>query len=527
MQRSLFPALLFCVSLILFSGREIQAEGVTPYAPMPVDQDGRAVKLTLEQIIKFVLEHNISVRLDKYDIVKSDTAERKENSKYAPVIGGGISASRSVSNRTRSSIFQGTDQSKNKNYLYVEKAFSSGTFLRVEGSDVREDSNAGKETLTQTSAFSGLSRPPQHTGSVAVTLQQEFVKNAFGYSQRRIDQMARNNAAMQRQALTQKLSQLVVETMVDYWQLSTAEWNVKTATMLLDNVRNIRNVTINKRTLGLAEYFEVQQWDALLAQSESSLKQATLQRDQLRRNLLRVMNLAPDTRLTGATELREEMPAGVNLARDVELAMENRPDLKNLELAMRNSRMQLEIAENSRQPSVTLGGTYASRDYGRHGNTAFNQVGTNRYPEYQVELKASYPLWDEGNRVDARNARIDLRKSKLEEDLLRRQVADEVRSAIDEMQTSHSILANARRALDRNENYYQGLLYRYGQGRFTAVALKNALDAVAQSRNYLAEALIQFNISLVRYDLARNMVWKRYNIDIDKVIGELQGSVSD
>ena len=62
---------------------------------------------------------------------------------------------------------------------------------------------------------------------------------------------------------------------------------------------------------------------------------------------------------------------------------------------------------------------------------------------------------------------------------------------------------------------------RYRQGRFSATAVKNALDTFVQSEQGLTEAIVNFNIVLVRYALSCNQLFKKYGIDIDKVVNSM------
>ncbi|MEQ9366126.1 MAG: TolC family protein, partial [Leptospirales bacterium] len=363
---------------------------------------------------------------------------------------------------------------------------------------------------------------PLHTGALTFVLRQELLKNAFGHNQRRINDINRNNAAIQRQNLIFELTSLVVSTMVEYWQLSIAEENVRTSEELLSNTRNIRAITIRKRGISLAESFEVNQFNALLAQAEIRLETAKLDRNSKRRSLLRVMNLDPALGLTGASSLITALPNDLDAERDLEIAYNSRPDFRSIRLQMENARKAFEVAENDLLPSVTLGGSYSSRDYGRHATSAYHDVHRGRYPDVGVEFKVEYPLWNESAQVDARNAKVSLRQLQIQEEQLRRQIRDEVDEGLDNIRVTFAAMQKARTALDQTRAFYGGLVRRYRQGRFNANTVKEALDALVQSRQAMMEATINYNISLVRYDLTRNTIFSKYAIDIESVVDRMQ-----
>ena len=479
-------------------------------------------ELTLKEVVHLVLDNNTLVRLQQMEILKSDTELKKSNSKYAPKASFSYSGYEKKEKYTPSTMFTGTKTNQDVFKAGVDKLFSSGTYVGLQVSDTRLDTNAGEGNSAYMNSFASmLAQDPLHKGAITLTLRQELLKNAFGYSQRRLDQIAENNSAIQREDLTYQLSQLVVKAMVDYWSLAIAEEQVQTREMLLKNTRNLRNITVRKTRLGLAEAFEVNQWNALTAAAESELQRAILNRDNVRRELLRTMNLNPELKLTGATRLLEEIPEGIDVEKDIQTAYDTRPDLKNLVLQRKNARLGSELAENALLPSVSVAGQYAFNDQGRHANNAFYEAHTGKYHEASVELKVEYPLWDEGAEVDARNARISLQQIDIQEEQLRRQIHDDIMQGYDSIQASHEILQKTKFSLEQTEAFYRRLVTRYSQGRFTAEAVKNALDSLVQARLGLLQARVNFNVSLIQYDMVRNMIWNKFDVDVDQVIDRL------
>ncbi len=506
---------------------EPAAEEQPQYGTVPVDEEGNPLPLSMEQTIRLVLDNNNLVRIQQLEILKADTELLKDEARYSPVLEGGYQGQNSRSFKYPGYLSQGNIEDTDRIYAKLSKLFETGTYFEAEVSDTRFDSNRNEGDFLENLVGGGGDplRPqrPLHTGALTFVLRQELLKNAFGYSQRRLNDINRNLAAIQRQDLVYELTGLVVQTMVEYWQLSIAEENVRTAEELFKNTRNIRGITIQKRRIGTAESFEVNQFNALLAQAEARLDAAQLDRNSKRRSLLRVMNLDPQLPLSGATALRTDLPQDLNQDRDLKTAYESRPDFKSIKLQMENARKAFEIAENQLLPSVTIGGTYSSRDYGRHASTSWNEVPRGRYPEYGIEFKVEYPLWNEEARVDARNAKISLRQLSIQEEQLRREIRDQIAEGIETIRVTYAAMEKSREALAQTRAFYNGLVRRYRQqGRFTANSVKEALDAVVQARQAQMEATINYNISLVRYDFTRNTIFSRYGIDIDTVIDRMQ-----
>ncbi|MBX7057776.1 MAG: TolC family protein [Leptospirales bacterium] len=492
------------------------------YAPFPLDENGRPRPLSLQDTIRLVLDNNNVLRIRQLEILKSDTDLLKDDARYAPVLEAGYQSQDTINRRTPGYLSTGSEFSTDIVYARLKTLFVTGTYFELGASDTRFESNRNSGTVLDQITGGGGDplRPsrPLHTGALTFVLQQELLRNSFGYAQRRLNDIYRNRAQIDRETLQYDLTRLVVQTLVNYWSLSIAEENLRTADELLRNTRNIRTITAQKRNIGLAEAFEVNQWNALVAGAELRLDQARLERNNKRRELLRNLNLDPELELSGATQLPSNPPQEMSVDADLLQAYNTRPDFRSIRLQMENARRAAEIADNQLLPSVSVGGSYSSRDYGRHAQTSWNEVSNGRYPDYSVQFKVEYPLWNESAEVDVRNAHISLRQLSLQEEELRRQIHDEVLQGQEAIRTAYSGLQKARLAVEETNRFYQGLVARYRQGRFTAVAVKEALDALVQARQGGTEALINYNISLLRYELTRNTVFHTYEIDIDETL---------
>lgn len=515
------------------SAAEREAAGATTdesrpvYGAPPLDANGRPRPLTIEETIRLVLDNNNLVRIRQLEILKSDTQLLKDEARYSPVLEGGYQSRDTTNQPFPGFLNQGNIIDTDRLYAKYKQLFVTGTYFELEAADSRIDTNRNEGNIFESIAGNGGDplRParPLHEGALTIVLQQELLRNAFGANQMRLNEIYRNQAAIDRQNLIYDLTRLVVQTMVDYWALSIAEENVRASEELLRNTRNVRAITIQKRGIGLAESFEVNQWNALASAAQIRLDQSQLERNNRRRQLLRTMNLAPDLPLTGAANLPGDPPGSYDVEADVERAYNSRPDFRSIRLQMANARKAYEISENQLLPSVTVGGSYSSRDYGRHANTSWRQVPDGRYPDMSLQFKVEYPLWNEDARVEARNARISLRQLSIQETELRRQIRDEIVEGQESIKAAYSALQNARIALEETRRFYEGLVFRYRQGRFTAVAVKEALDSLVNARQSTNEALINYNIALVRYDLTRNIIFEKYGVDIESVIDRVQG----
>ncbi|NCN11153.1 MAG: TolC family protein, partial [Leptospira sp.] len=247
------------------------------------DQTVKETNLKLDEAINRALENNPNILRKKLDLAKADTNQQKNQGKYAWRAVADASIDQQKLPFNQNNIFSGTKQQTNTYNAGIEKLFSTGTYFKVNVNTKRFDSNAFEDQFRTPSGFGALGIGPLYTSSVSVTIAQDLLKNAFGYKERKTEQILENNTLILQDQLEQELSQLIVESLVDYWDYSVKDNSVETYEQLLENTKNIRNLTIRKRSLGLSEGFEVNQWNALYAQAESQLQKAVVDRDEAQR----------------------------------------------------------------------------------------------------------------------------------------------------------------------------------------------------------------------------------------------------
>ncbi|MCE9499515.1 MAG: TolC family protein, partial [Leptospira sp.] len=320
----------------------------------------KVVKLSLKEAVNYVIENNLSVKNAKFELVKADSLLLKNDSKFAWKASAGAEKFQTTLPANAVNTLPGTRQSNDKYSASIEKQFEIGTYFKLEASTVRFDSNAF-ESQSTSAALKPLAIPPLYTGAVGITLTQELLKNSFGKVERNTEKILGTQAAIQREEIIFQLSNLIVQVLVDYWSLSIADSAVKTYQKLLENTKNIRDLTRSKQRIGLAEKFETSQWDALASQVESQLEKAVLDRTEIKRKLLRVLNVDPSSEVTGLTDLNEEIPADLNMEKDLDFAYRMRIDLRNAIREREIADLQLKNAEFDERPSLKVSGSYSSR----------------------------------------------------------------------------------------------------------------------------------------------------------------------
>lgn len=498
----------------------------------PIYSQSNSEKLNLKDVVRKVIESNAIVQNAKLEILKADSPLIKNDSKYALNIYTQANKSETKLPFNLNNFFSGTKQQVDRLSVGIEKQFETGTYFNTEVSTLRFDANAFENSFITPSQFSFLGIKPLHTGAVSFKISQELWKYSFGQTEKYKKEQLKKQSLILRDNLINQLIQIVTGTLIEYWSLSIADGAVKTSEKLYNNAESIRKLTIRKQSLGIAERFEQSQWSSLVESFSGKLENAKLERDEIRRRLKRILGVDPYTQVDGVTDLSETMPV-INFEKDLEYAFTHRIDLLNLQRQIESASLGIKIAEDEDNPSIKLGLSYSSRaqsllspQYNFYLN---NQQGIRsfKYPEIIADISVNYPLWDKGVKTNIRDSKLNLSQLKDQEILLKKEIEDELKIRQEAIRTSHEILLTSKKTAEETRKFYDGLLQRFSQGRFTALAVKNALDSLAQAELVETQAKINFNINLIRYDLAKNYLFEKYDIDVYGILEELQKAAKE
>ncbi len=512
-QKKVFSTLLFCL-VIVSSPVVAQSFPLNPFRP---ETFSNRIVLNTRQLIFLILENYDDVALQELELPKSDSDLLRSRAQYNPKLT--VNVSRSVSNpRYANSLTSVPPITQDSLLFSYRQLFVTGTTVET---GVIFDQNRARSSTNPLIPQLGddvFAPSSLNTGQIFLTVRQELLKNAFGYTQRRLDEMNRNKSVIQREELLFRLSSLVTDTLILFWEYYLTDYNVQTSEKMLNHVRNVKKVTRRKLRLGLAESFEYDQWVALELQSENLLADVVYGKEASLRSLLSNLKLDKNLPISFEYILIDEIPSDIDSKKDLPQAYKDRSDYRAAQLRYVNAQQNIKITEQGLKPSLSLGATFGSFGYDPSFNTAFSQIIRRNYPQTSIDLKLEAPLDDLNSLVDRRNARVDLKIAKIQIEKTKRQVRDDLIEAQELVKVRYQQVNRTKKILTRSRRYYNGILRGYRSGRFAVTNIKEALDSLVQAELNFNSSRIDFNVAIIRYDLACNRLFAKYNIDIDKML---------
>ena len=73
-----------------------------------------------------------------------------------------------------------------------------------------------------------------------------------------------------------------------------------------------------------------------------------------------------------------------------------------------------------------------------------------------------------------------------------------------------------------SEAFYNRMLARTRTGKLNFQLVGQALESMVASRQRELEALVNYNIALLQFDLSKNEIFERYNIDVEKILAKVK-----
>jgi outer membrane protein TolC len=279
-------------------------------------------------------------------------------------------------------------------------------------------------------------------------------------------------------------------------------------------------MTARNAAYGLADDYTLRMYNAMLAGAEARVAMARQRYREALRSFLTTINVDENMEVTGTAVFSNRYPT-ISVEEALKTAYDKRADYRNALLDVESAKAGIKIASLNALPSLTatVSGRLSSEQENRGFDKAFSEDwGQAKYHAIEGKIKMSYPIGDKELYIQERNARFRLKQAELQLQKYKRQVKDDIMNTTDNIDTMYRLYQKAMEARKQSELFYQGMMRDLALGRLSSAIVKNALDAMVNSREAELQALVGYNVSLLKFDVARNVMFEKYGIDVDKYI---------
>lgn len=280
-----------------------------------------------------------------------------------------------------------------------------------------------------------------------------------------------------------------------YTEVLRAQAVVKAKEANVSLFDELANLVRSRRGGGMGTGLDTARAESQLENERQHLAMARAEVERFKINLLNVLAIDYDAKLTLTDELKKTVPSPPSPREATLAALASRAEVKAQYQRIKSADLALRSTTNERLPSLVAQG-----DYGLIGNRMHNTADT-----YNMALVLSVPIFDGGQR----EGRISESRSLAQQELLKmavihNRVRMEVQEAVVTLASAHDQMEIAKRGLASALSEQE-----LARERFTVLSaasnfeLTNALFSLARARDNAIEALYRLNAS--RIHLARAM----------------------
>jgi outer membrane protein TolC len=449
-----------------------------------------SMSLTLPEVRKYALENNLDLKVALYDPGIAKAGFISARSKFEAVLN--TSLSDTISHDYTDALLRTMALTPTVTIPTQEGGTASITlpFTRLTGNQFYPGSRVPVGRLDSPTMTFGFTQPLLRGAGTGFNYASI---NIAGLQMRQTD--ARTKLAAIR---------VLANAEQAYWNLYNAHENLKIQIEQYDLSKEQLRTTQRLVEEGAKTKIEVTRAESDTARRFDGILVAENTRRRAELTLKAMMNEAslPLQSATIVIPMTEPDPEGLTFDRNrvIALALENRMEMLENELALAQDRITLSTNRNLILPDIRTTFNYSFLGSGLTFDHALNSLFNNA-SGYTTAVTASIPLG--GNQTAKANAlqsALTLSKDQASRRALEVSIRQDVLNAINAVELDWQRILSNRAAVARAQETYQDNRKEFELGKITTTELALTLDQVAEARSALVSSITEYQNSIV--DLA-------------------------
>ncbi len=498
------------------------------------EQKENTLSLTLEECILKAMKNNLGVAVEVLSPELSGISVTLAKEKFWP----SLSASfiRRDTMQQSYSFLESADEYSTLNDRYSTQISqlipTGGTFsLTIEGNTT--DTTQRLQTIN-----------PRYGATLTFGFSQPLLRN-FGFKVNRKDIIvANNNLDISESQLSKILQDTIYSVEEAYWNLVNNIETLKVRQQSLQLARDLLAKNMRAVEVGTLAPIEVLSAESAVATREADILQAEAalkNSEDLLRTIINLAaeNIAEDVELI-PVDKPSYKPREIGLDEALRAAIDNRPDLQQTRIDLKNKEINVSYARNQLLPNLSLTASYWSPGIsgteliydmenpwlpptvGESGSSsqAFKDAFDFKYSNWSVGLTFSLPLDTLFSRASLAQARVNLQQAQLRLKNQEQQIFLEIKNAVRSVQTDYKRAQAYKVARELAEKKLQAEEEKLKVGLTTNYfVLQYQTDLTTAQTNEL-KAIIDYNLSLARLERAMGVSLKEKNINLSDIYGK-------
>ncbi|HWC95778.1 MAG TPA: TolC family protein [Candidatus Sulfopaludibacter sp.] len=461
------------------------------------------LELSLKSYLELVMSNNTDIQIQMLSLETPKNAIMRALATWDPTATASFSSTRSKSPAVTALDGANTSESLSQPANFsVTQVLPTGGQYSVGFAAAKSSTNSSYALLN-----------PNLNAGLTLNFSQPLLRNRGYYVNHLNLMVARSRYRQADYNLRSTLLQLVEQAESAYWDVIQARENLhvaESAQALADATLKLSQRELELGALSPLDIFNPEQQLATatlgvsqarfsLAQTENALrKQIGADLDPAIRELPIVLTETVD------------LPVGVevNTEKEVEVALQSRPDLKAAIQSLDLDDLGLRSAQNEALPNLSFNASYQTRGIGGIVNPytdpipgglgdALSQMFGFGYPSYTVGVNLQFPIRSHAVAADMADARSQKKRDALTVRNTQQQVRLSILNAVNNLESSKKSLELAKAASDFAAKYLDAENQKYTLGI-------DQMQFVLQAQNTLTQA--QSSVVQAQVGLRRNLL---------------------
>ena len=389
------------------------------------------------------------------------------------------------------------------------QGFLTGTSLSVGMLAFRESSNATNALFN-----------PEISSGYVLGFNQHLL-NGFGYrANAKFIRIARNDQKYSESVFRQSVTKTLSDVLTVYYGLLYDRESLRVAREGLGFAQKLLEDNEEEAKIGAMAQLDVVRaqlevaargQDVLAAENSYEQDQQTLKAD-----ISKSFNAElAQVRINPTGRLPEPQPGDVPpLAQALRIAAENRPEIEQADLNLRNQQVTIQAVRNALLPSLDAFAVFTPSGLAESVGPSFTGLFQNRYPDYAFGLSLSIPIRNRIGQADAARALLEQRQLTTKLQQAKNQVVWDVSKAVSAATQASGELDAARKVIGLAKQNLTGVQTKFELGRATVSEVIQAQRDLSTAEASEVKARSDYAKALIQFELATGTIMDRFHIQL-------------
>jgi outer membrane protein len=491
------------------------------------------VPITLNDVVNMMIDNNLAIRTNRF-------APRSSYLQSIVFYQALLPALRVTANMGRNAALSttqlngATSNIQNTGFFdaNVAQLLPTGTSFSIDMAMNRLQSSSNNSIFN-----------PAYTGKLTYTVGQHLLQNRGRLVNMNQILQAQNTEKISEATLELQLSNVLVQAQNSYWDLVFAEQDLNVKQRSLERAQIELDQDKTKVEIGTLAPVDVVLTEGQVANVSDQLVQSqsniTIAADQLKKLVSSDKDPSIFAVKLRALEapLHPEAVQIPTLEEGVRIALENRPEMRQAMLDLRNKELGVNFAKNQKLPIFDITGQYVQNGAGgtqRRGFLlgtpplnpaipggvfdALGQLFSYGYNGFSGGFNVVIPLNNKSVNAAYDKAINDQRMSQSIIDTTAQQIALDVRNALTQVGVFRSRIGTAKTVREIAQRVLDAEQEKFNLGTSTLRFVLDDQNNLAQAQSNEVQVLVNFTKALVGLDQAMGMTLKKNNIQLDRML---------